>query len=203
MDWSDSWRGAFRIELRAQAIGLAWRGWQVMPGTYPAGNQWVGGSGRRSDVPTPVFEDWAQRVDTAPAGEIADWWNGEPYSLLVATGKTLDAIEVGDDLGRQTAAVLRSTGFPVPIAATPSGRWLFLVEAGERLHSELAASDDVILHSAGSWIPLPPSAFLSGIVHWRVRPEVCGWDLPSSRIVQDALLRAVPAKAGYGSLLAA
>lgn len=192
MDWSDSWRGAFRIELRAQAIGLAWRGWQVMPGTYPAG-----------DEPTPVFEDWAERVNTAPAGEIADWWNGEPYSLLVATGKTLDAIEVGDQLGRQTAAVLRSTGTPVPIAATPSGRWLFLTEPGQRLHSELAANEDVVLHSAGSWIPLPPSAFLAGIVHWRVRPEVCGWDLPGSRIVQDALLRAVPEKVGYSSLLAA
>ena len=34
MDWSDSWRGAFRIELRAQAIGLAYRGWHVMPGIY-------------------------------------------------------------------------------------------------------------------------------------------------------------------------
>ncbi|MFD1051801.1 hypothetical protein ACFQ1S_42715, partial [Kibdelosporangium lantanae] len=34
-DWSDSWRGAFRIELRAEAVGLAWRGWPVLPGTYP------------------------------------------------------------------------------------------------------------------------------------------------------------------------
>jgi hypothetical protein len=196
MDWSDSWHGAFRIELRAQAIGLAWRGWQVMPGTYPAAN----------DGPVPVFEDWAERINTATAGEIADWWNGEqPHSLLVATGKTLDAIEVGDELGRQTAAVLRSTGLPVPIAATPSGRWLFLTEAGEKLHSELAGNADIVLHTAGSFIPLPPSTFLQGIVHWRVRPEVCGWDLPASRVVQDAMLRAVPEKVGYGysDLLAA
>ncbi len=193
MDWSDSWHGAFRIELRAQAIGLAWRGWQVMPGTYPAGEQ----------GPIPVFADWAERINTAEAKEIADWWNGEPHSLLVATGKTLDAIEVGDQLGRQTAAVLRSTGLPVPIAATPSGRWLFLTEAGDRLHSALAGNSDIVLHTEGSFIPLPPSAFPHGIVHWRVRPEVCGWDLPASRVVQDAMLRAVPERAGYSDLLAA
>jgi hypothetical protein len=198
MDWSDSWRGAFRIELRAQAIGLAWRGWQVMPGTYPAGAQWEGGSGPRSDGPTPVQDDWADRVCGAKPDEVGEWWNGEhAYSLLVATGHTLDAIEVGDDLGRRTAAVLRSTGLPVPIAATPTGRWLFLTAPGESLYTELAAREDVVLHGAGSWIPLPPSAFLHGIVHWRVRPEVCGWSLPNSRTVQDAMARAVPGTAAY------
>src|SRR5205807_9975625 len=106
-------------------------------------------------------------------------------------------------IGRRTAAVLRSNGLPVPIAATPRGRWLFLTAAGQSLSAELAAHQDVVLHGAGSWIPLPPSAFLHGIVHWRVRPEVCGWDLPASRIVQDALLRTVPENAGYSSLLAA
>ena len=35
-NWPDSWRGAFRIELRAEAIGLAWRGWPVLPGVNPA-----------------------------------------------------------------------------------------------------------------------------------------------------------------------
>jgi hypothetical protein len=198
MDWSDSWRGAFRIELRAQAIGLAWRGWQVMPGTYPAGTQWEGGSGQRSDGPSPVQEDWAERVISAKADEVGEWWNGEEaYSLLVATGRTLDAIEVGDDLGRRTAAVLRSTGLPVPIAATPTGRWLFLTAPGEPLHSVLAEREDVVLHGPGSWIPLPPSAFLHGIVHWRVRPEVCAWDLPDSQVVQDAMTRAVPGTAAY------
>jgi hypothetical protein len=24
-------------------------------------------------------------------------------------------------------------------------------------------------------------------VHWRVRPEVCGWQIPASHVVQDAL----------------
>lgn len=190
MDWSDSWRGAFRIELRAQAIGLAWRGWPVMPGTYPASSGWVGGDTPRTDGPSPVHADWATRVG-APAEEVAEWWNGDAYSLLVATGTALDAIEVGDDIGRRTAAVLRSNGQPVPIAATPTGRWLFLIEAGQALPTELAGHDDVVLHGKGSWIPLPPTAYPHGIVHWRVRPEVCGWTLPNPSVVTDAMVRAV------------
>jgi hypothetical protein len=196
MDWSDSWRGAFRIELRAQAIGLACRGWSVMPGTYPAGSQWAGGSGLRQDGPSPVHDDWADRIG-AKADDVAEWWNGGPYSLLVATGTVLDAIEVGDDLGRRTTEVLRANGLPVPIAATPSGRWLFLTKAGQLLHNELAGRDDVLLHGPGSWIPLPPTAFLHGIVHWRVRPEVCGWDLPDHRTVQRAMRQALSGAAEF------
>jgi hypothetical protein len=190
MDWSDSWRGAFRIELRAQAIGLAYRGWPVMPGTYPAGSDWVGGGTSHLTGPNPVHEDWAQRVG-ASADEVAEWWSGEAFTLLVATGTTLDAIEVGTEIGRRTAAVLRSAGRPVPIAATPGGRWLFLTTSGQTLSRELAEHDDVVPHGAGSWIPLPPTAFEHGIVHWRVHPEVCGWQLPTSHTVQDAMVRAV------------
>jgi hypothetical protein len=192
MDWSDSWRGAFRIELRAQAIGLAYRGWPVMPGTYPAaGSVWAGGASVHQTGPSPVHEDWAQRVG-ATADEVAEWWNGEAFSVLVATGTTLDAIEVGTELGRRTAAVLRSAGQPVPIAATPEGRWLFLTAPGQTLPRQLSEHSDVVLHGAGSWIPLPPTAFEHGIVHWRVRPEVCGWELPTPHVVQDAMMRALP-----------
>jgi bifunctional DNA primase/polymerase-like protein len=197
MDWSDSWRGAFRIELRAQAIGLAYRGWPVLPGTYPAASRWAGGNSDNADQtsqangPSPVHADWPQRIG-ATADEVAEWWNGEAFSVLVATGATLDAIEVGAELGRRTASVLRSAGQPVPIAATPQGRWLFLTAAGQTLRSELNSHDDIVLHGAGSWIPLPPTAFEHGIVHWRVRPEVCGWELPAPHVVQEAMLRALP-----------
>jgi hypothetical protein len=44
----------------------------------------------------------------------------------------------------------------------------------------------------GSWIPLPPTAYEHGIVHWRVRPEVCGWELPAPHVIQNAMLRALP-----------
>jgi hypothetical protein len=112
---SDSWRGAFRIELRAEAIGLASRGWPVVPGTYPT-------EGRQWDGPRPVREDWAELLGAHPQ-RVAQWWTGVPYSVLVATGSVVDAVEVDDDLGRRAAGLLRATGRPAPILAMPNGRW--------------------------------------------------------------------------------
>lgn len=205
MDWSGNWRGAFRIELRAEAIGLACHGWPVLPGTYPADDQWIGHesgtAAAASDGPAPVFDDWADRVAIAP-GEVSSWWSGRPYSLLVSTGTVLDAIEVDANLGRRAAAGLRAAGLQVPIAGTPTGRWLFLTASSGVLAPPLAAEPGVRLHSAGSWIPVPPSPFQHGVVHWRVRPELCGWKLPDPDAVQSALCDAVnfaPALAGVVS----
>jgi hypothetical protein len=192
MDWSDSWRRAFRVELRAQAIGLAWRGWPVLPGTYPAGSQWAGRDTHENTGPRPVHTDWQDRIGTEPE-QVATWWTGQPYSLLLATGVQLDAIEVPGHLGRGAARVLRGIGVPVPIMATPDDRWTFLVNAGHELVRPLAEHDDVVLHAKGSYVPLPPTPLQHGVVHWRVRPEVCGWQMPASSTVQDALVDALTA----------
>jgi hypothetical protein len=192
MDWSDSWRRAFRVELRAQAIGLAWRGWSVLPGTYPAGSHWAGREGNEHVGPRPVHSDWQERIGTAPE-QVATWWTGRPYSLLLATGAQFDAIEVPGDLGRGAARVLRTVGAPVPIMATPDDRWTFLVGTGRQLERPLAEHGDVVLHSDGSYVPLAPTPLQHGVVHWRVRPEVCGWQMPESNVVQDALIDALAA----------
>jgi hypothetical protein len=205
MDSSDSWRRAFRVELRAQAIGLAWRGWPVLPGTYPAGAQWAGHNGLEDVGPRPVHQDWQERIGTKPE-QVATWWTGRPYSVLLATGVTLDAIEVPGHLGRGAARVLRAVGLPVPIIATPDDRWTFLVRAGKELARPLAETDGVVLHQAGSWVPLPPTPVEHGVVHWRVRPEVCGWQMPEPSLVQDALLDALidqPISARAGRLVVA
>jgi hypothetical protein len=200
MDRSDSWRRAFRVELRAQAIGLAWRGWDVLPGTYPAGSQWAGRDGTDDTGPVPVHEDWQERIGSKPE-EVATWWTGQPYSLLLATGGSFDAIEVSGELGRGAAQVLRTVGLPVPIIATPTDRWVFLTVSGQQLGTELAAHEDVIVHRAGSWIPLPPTPFQHGVVHWRVKPEVCGWSIPESHTIQDALVDALALAATPGQLV--
>ncbi|WP_291413175.1 bifunctional DNA primase/polymerase [Actinophytocola sp.] len=196
MDWSDSWRRAFRVELRATAIGLAWRGWPVLPGTYPAGSHWAGREGIENTGPHPVHQDWQERIGTKPE-QVATWWSGRPYSVLLATGVTLDAIEVPGHLGRGAARVLRTVGLPVPIIATPDDRWTFLVQTGQKLASSLAEHDDVVLHTEGSYVALPPTPIQHGVVHWRVRPEVCGWQMPVSSTVQDALVDALAADATY------
>ncbi|UVS76608.1 bifunctional DNA primase/polymerase [Actinokineospora sp. UTMC 2448] len=188
---SDTWRRAFRPELRAEAIGLAFQGWSVLPGTYPTAQGWAGRDGVEADGPVPVYADWRQRVGT-DAAQVATWWAGQPYSLLLATGAGVDAIEVDGDLGRRAARVLRTFGLPVPIVATPESRWFFLTRSGGRLHRDLG-EHDVTLRADGEWVSLPPSPGRHGVVHWRVKPDVCNWVLPDSRIVQDALLEALDA----------
>ncbi|KAA2262278.1 DNA primase [Solihabitans fulvus] len=190
MDWSDSWRGAFRIELRAEAVGLAWRGWPVLPGTYPTSEGWAGRNGVEQDGPVPVHRDWQERIGTKPE-QVAAWWTGRSYSLLVATGLVVDAIEVSADLGRRVAGALRAIGIPVPIAATPDGRWMFLIASGRRLRPELAEREDIRHYGIGDWIPLPPTPATHGVVHWRVKPQICDFDLPDASIVQDAIAEAI------------
>jgi hypothetical protein len=196
MDESDSWHGAFRIELRAEAISLAWRGWPVLPGTIPTSSPQQAGDDRTTQHQAPVHSDWAERIGTPPA-QVASWWTGVPYSLLVATGVVLDAVEVDARIGRRVAALLRASGTVTPIAATPGGQWLFFTSVAERPHAELLEQPNVTLHGRGSWIPLPPSPHGEGIVHWRVKPHVCGWQLPNAALVQDAVATAVT---GSGAL---
>jgi hypothetical protein len=188
-NWPASWRSAFRIELRAEAIGLAWRGWPVMPGTYPAP---VRGEG--DDLtwrnPEPAQANWRELIGTGPH-EVANWFLGEPQSLLVATGTVLNAIEVDDEVGRRAARLLRATGHPAPIVALPNGRWLFLTTVSEEFPEQLAANASVEWHGTDGWIPLPPTPFQHGVVHWRVKPEVWGWQLPEAAAVYDVLVRAL------------
>ncbi|AUS78582.1 DNA primase [Actinoalloteichus sp. AHMU CJ021] len=196
MDWSGGWRDAFRIELRAEAIGLAWRKWPVFPGSYLDGGQWVGGdAAAEHSGPVPVEPDWADHL-LVDANRAASWWSVRPYSLLLATGYVVDAVEVDAPFGRRIASTLRRRhAQPVPIVATPDNTWLFLVAAGSTTPSRILAQPGVVLHGRGSWITLPPTPAEHGVVHWRVKPSVCGWKLPSVTLVEEAVAAAVRAEA--------
>ncbi|MGH3431608.1 MAG: bifunctional DNA primase/polymerase [Thermocrispum sp.] len=180
-EWPDAWRGAFRIELRTEAVDLAMRGWPVFPGTYPTGGAWNG--------PQPVSADWRTGLGATP-DEVAECWHEEPYSVLVATGTVVDAIEVDDELGRRAACLLRAEDRPAPILAMPNGRWMFLTASGPELPPELAGRSGVIRHAEGGWVALPPSPYQGGIVHWRVKPAVWGWKLPHAAAMHGVLGRA-------------
>ncbi|ASO17941.1 hypothetical protein FHR81_005430 [Actinoalloteichus hoggarensis] len=191
MDWSASWRDAFRIELRAEAIGLAGRGWPVFPGTFldeglPEGRQWVGRAGQAEHGPVPVHEDWQARLPASTADSVSTW-AARPYSLLLATGTGIDVIEVEATLGRPVAGALRQAGLLVPTLATPDGRWLFLVTSGAALSPDLAERPGIRLHAEGGWVPLAPSPVTHGVVHWRVKPETCDWTLLPSAQVQETI----------------
>ncbi|MPZ64572.1 MAG: DNA primase [Pseudonocardiaceae bacterium] len=202
MDWTDTWRDAFRTELRAEAIGFACHGWPVVPGSYPCGSAWLGAHGREglaADGPAPLHADFAGLAGCGPE-RTAALWDGRPFSVLLATGLGVDALELSAELGRATAIGSRVAGVPVPIAATPTGRWLFPVAGGGSLHPGLTGHADVVWHTSGSWVALPPSPALAGVVHWRVKPDVCGWQLPRLGDVEHALLDAVDGVAAHRRL---
>ncbi|MDL5154488.1 bifunctional DNA primase/polymerase [Actinomycetospora termitidis] len=190
MQWWDSYRAVYGTELRAEAMVLADHGWAVVPGTFPQGEVWTGRADAPQAGPVPVLDDWAAKATTDVA-QIADWWSGLPYSILLPTGITFDVIEVPASIGRRAAAALRSVGEPVAIAATPTGEWLFPVMPGEPLRPDLAGRPGTALHGRGSYFAAPPSTFPQGSIHWRVRPAACGWRLPDPYSVQDAMAEAV------------
>jgi hypothetical protein len=189
-NWPDSWRGAFRIEMRAEAIGLAWRGWPVLPGAEPASVTADGDDNGTWRRPVPAQDNWRELIGTHPH-KVATWFGDETHSLLVATGTVLDAIEVDDELGKRAARLLRATGHPAPIVAMPNGRWLFLTTVAASIPEELAAEASIQWHGANGYIPLPPSPFQHGVVHRRVKPEVWGWQLPEAAEVHAVLVRAL------------
>lgn len=180
-EWPDAWRGAFRIELRTEAVDLALRGWPVFPGTYPTGGAWGG--------PQPVSDEWLSGVRATP-DKVAAAWHEEPFSVLVATGSVVDAVEVDDELGKRAACLLRAEDRPAPILAMPNGRWKFLTASGPELPAQLIDRPGVVRHAEGSWIVLPPSPYQHGIVHWRVKPSVWGWKLPHAAAIHGVLARA-------------
>jgi hypothetical protein len=187
MSWWDSYRAVYRAELRSSAFELADHGWPVFPGTYWQTDRWIGQDGESSVGLAPIDADGPARAARA-AGELDERWVDRPFSVLLATGLMVDAIEVSALVGRRVCAMLRENDLVVPVAATPTGRWWFAVRAGEALRPELASRADVQLHSRGSWVAAPPSEGPQGVVHWRVPPPACGWNLPDPCGLQVALL---------------
>lgn len=112
-------------------------------------------------------------------------------SVLVRTGSALDVVEVPITVGRQVCSALRAVGIVVPVAASPPDRWWFPVRPGAPLRPELASDHSAVLRAEGSWVVAPPSTCSGGLVHWRVSPSACGWRLPHSDVVQDAIAEAV------------
>ena len=95
--------------------------------------------------------------------------------LLLATGTSLDVLEVPSAVGRLVCAQLRAAGIAVPVAATPTGRWWFPVTTGGALPAAVADRTDIVLYTDGAAVLAPPSETPDGWVHWRVAPALSGY----------------------------
>lgn len=183
-----------RRRLRRAALRLAAGGWPVTPGACLRANRFDCG---RTGCPTtachPVLDGWEQAASQDPA-RIMEWWRYAPHSILLATGGTFDVLEVSASLGTLVVGSRHWRG-PVrgPVAATPTGRWMFLVRPGQRLCGQLAGQLSVVRHARGSWVPAPPTRLAEGPVRWTVSPSVVRWRLPDGEQVQRLLTELLPA----------
>ena len=177
-----------RARLRRAALRLAAHGWTVTPGACLTGHRFACGRPGCSIVTChPALESWEDSA-SADAGVVSSWWRRRPYSVLLATGATFDALEVPAGLGLRALGTARG-----PVAATEAGRWMFLVRPGVPLRPELDHRLDVVRHGRGSWIPAPPSRMFEGPVRWAVPPERTQWRLPGAEAVQALLVDALGA----------
>ena len=111
--------------------------------------------------------------------------------LLLATGTTLDVVEVPAAVGRRVCALLREAGMAVPVAATPTGSWWFPVTPGAALPAPLDERADVALHTDGAAVLAPPSEIPDGWVHWRVAPALTGYRPSPAALIVAAVATAV------------
>ena len=205
-----------RVRIRRVAMRYAVHGWSVTPGACLARHRFVCG---RAGCPTtgchPATEDWEDTASVDPV-RVAAWWRSRPHSVLLATGRAFDVIEVPAYLGQyvlDTANPHPALAGPDqdrvrgPVAVTPNGRWMFLVRPGDPLRPELSSCLYILRHRTGSWIPAPPTRLPEGAVRWAVAPEETRWRLPGSYAVQellvDALRTLTASTAGPATALAA
>ena len=183
-----------RLRLRRAALRYAAHGWAGTPGARLTGHRFACG---RPGCPImachPALESWEERASADPA-QVQQWWRHRPYSVLLVTGRRFDAIEVPAALGLRVLGTLRlhrRADALGPVAVTAAGRWMFLVEPGTPLRSELEHRLDVVRHGLGSWIPAAPSRMPEGPVRWAVPPEEAHWLLPGAAVVQGLLVDAL------------
>ena len=116
---------------------------------------------------------------------------GGPAGLLLATGTSLDVLEMPAAVGRLVCAQLRAADIVVPVAATPTGSWWYPVTPGAALPAALRGVPGVVLHGGGAAIAAPPSQVPDGWVHWRVPPAACDYGVAPAHLIFSAAVTAM------------
>ncbi len=173
---------------RAAVTAFLEAGWAVAPGAWwdPRAEQYrcrrVGclttGTIHAADGMTPRSDPGA--------------WADDPATILLITGHGIDVVEL--PLGATPPEAIFSRALiPGPVALWASVRPRLLLFASttgggavpDRLPEGLP--EGALLHSAGSYVPLPPSRVRTGDVVWMRPPQSMEWRLPELRDVVDLL----------------
>lgn len=186
--------GAHRLRrsaLRRAALRYAARGWEVVPGACDLGRRFDCGRAACNTVAChPAVDEWESVASSSPT-RIAQWWSNLPHTVLLATGRSLDVIEVPEALGRLAMHGQPGVELRGPVAVGADRRWMFLVRPGHGLRPELLGRGGIVLHGYGSWVPAPPSAWGGGRVAWKLPPTGSSCHLGDPYVVQLQLARAL------------
>lgn len=112
--------------------------------------------------------------------------------MLLACGAAADVLEVPAAYGERSWPRITEEVEVGPIAVSPLGTWLLFVRCCGQLQPELAA--ETRLHTAGSWVPLPPTTRGNVPYRWRVAPVATDWMLPDAGTVQHTLINSMPSR---------
>jgi hypothetical protein len=175
---------------RAAVTAYLEAGWAVAPGAWwdPRAEQY---RCRRVGCLTTgtihAADGMAPRADPGA-------WADDPATILLITGHGIDVVEL--PLGTTPPEAIFSRALiPGPVALWASVRPRLLLFAGttgggavpDRLPEGLP--EGALLHSTGSYVPLPPSRVRTGDVVWMRPPQSLEWRLPELRDVVDLLAR--------------
>jgi hypothetical protein len=183
-------RNPKRLRLERMATRYASQGWDVVPGSYLRGSRFDCG---RIPCQTlgchPALDNWEKLASHDPV-TIRNWWKELPFSVLLATGRAFDVLEVPEVLARPVVEQVPVRTIGGPVALAPGRRWMFLVRPGHLLAPQLAARADVVLHGRGSWVPAPPTRHPEGPVVWRISPQQVGFMGADPLLIQSLLVAA-------------
>lgn len=173
--------------LRHAAATYAAHGWAVVPGAYSVDgrDQSPRPRGGRTSSLAPLPDKW-QEAATTDVMQVARWWARHAWVILLPTGGRVEVVELPAELGQATVDRMRER--VVPVAVEAGRRWLLFCAAQPE---KVSTSDDewragVLLHSAGSWVPVPPIGRSRDRFNWLLSPWACGWRLPHTRDVLAA-----------------
>ncbi len=185
----------YRRHLRKAALECVDHGWPVVPGSW-----WSASAGRHvCDIPGclaaglhPAASEVGPVSPLSPLANLADYalstrqlvterWAKNAYTVLLATGASVNVIELPAALVQGDAAS-ELWRIPGPIASLNGTVYLFTSDISDDLAEPFAANDlaqaGVVLHRAGSWVPIPPSVTSGHPTVWLCRPQEVQWRLP-------------------------
>ncbi|MGH3977871.1 MAG: bifunctional DNA primase/polymerase [Pseudonocardiaceae bacterium] len=110
-------------------MAFAGHGWPVLRGTYLASTdtgqaQWRGRTGAVGL--RPVDDDWPAGW-TIRSAQVAKWWAAQPYSVLIATGRGVDCVELPELFRLRVLDSLAAAAIRPPAMLTTAGTLVLFV----------------------------------------------------------------------------